>query len=284
MTATLTFWGTRGSVPVSGTETAHYGGNTPCLVLESPGLPPIILDAGTGLRAYGATLNNGGFSGVLLLSHTHWDHIQGLPFFAPLWRSGSRLAILGPRPEHRGLAETLARQMDPDVFPVPFERFAGEVSVTEITETSFALGDTGVLALRLHHPGVAFGYRLSPAGGGREVAYLTDNELRLGSEPFAGSWRRELVGALSGVHTLVHDAAYDEATAATRRGWGHSTPEEAVALAADVGCRRLVLFHHEPGSDDLTVNRMLSGARALARTLAPDLEVMAAADGSRLSL
>lgn len=284
MTATLTFWGTRGSVPVAGPDTVHYGGNTPCLVLESPGLPPIILDAGTGLRAYGATINNGDFAGVLLLSHTHWDHIQGLPFFGPLWRPGSRLAILGPRPAHHGLAETLARQMAPDVFPVPFERFAGEVSVTEITETSFALGDTGVRAIRMHHPGVAFGYRLTPAGGGREVAYLTDNELHLGGEPFAAPWRRELVTALHGVHTLVHDAAYDQATAAVRRGWGHSTPEEAVTLALDAGARRLVLFHHEPGSDDATVDRMLHEAKVFAHKRAPDLEVMAAADGSRLSL
>ncbi len=284
MTATLTFWGTRGSIPVSGPDTVHYGGNTPCLVLESPRLPPIILDAGTGLRAYGATVMDGDFAGVLLLSHTHWDHIQGLPFFGPLWRPGSRLAILGPRPAHSGLAETLARQMAVDVFPVPFERFAGEVSVTEITEASFALGDTAVRAFRLHHPGVAFGYRLTPAGGGREVAYLTDNELRLSGEPFAATWRRELVTALQGVHTLVHDAAYDEATAAARRGWGHSTPKEAVELAADAGARRLVLFHHEPGSDDTTVDRMLHEARTFAQQRAPDLEVLAAADGSRLSL
>ncbi len=284
MTTTLTFWGTRGSIPVSGADTRRYGGNTPCLVLEQPDLPAIILDAGTGLRAYGATLGNTAAAAVLLLSHTHWDHIQGLPFFGPLWRPGSRLAILGPQPAHRGLAETLARQMDPDVFPVPFERFAGEVSVTEITETSFAIGDTSARSLRLHHPGRAFGYRLTPAGGGREVAYLTDNELTLAGEPYGERWRQDLVAALHGTHTLVHDAAYDDVTAAGRRGWGHSTPGQAVALAADARCRRLVLFHHEPGNDDAVIDRMLNDAKALAQRAVPDLEVIAAADGLRLTL
>lgn len=287
MTArTLACWGTRGSVPVPGPATVRYGGDTACLVLEAAGEPPLLLDAGTGLRAYGASLDpQAAFDATLLLSHTHWDHIQGLPFFAPLWRAGTRLRILGPRPAHGSLADTLAQQMAPDVFPVPFTRFAAEVRVVELAdqETVEVSGVT-VRPLRLHHPGVAFGYRLAPRDSGREVAYLTDNELAPAEPAFGRAWREGLVGALRGVHTLVHDAAYDTATAESRRGWGHSTPDEAIGLARDAGCARLVLFHHEPSRDDAALDRLLDDARAHARAVAPGLEVLAAADGLRITL
>ncbi len=282
MTARLTFWGTRGSIPVPGPATVRHGGNTPCVALESAaGL--VILDAGSGLRPLGETLRGRGTAFVLLLTHVHWDHIQGLPFFAPLFEPATRGRVLGPRPQGNPLARILDRQMDPDVFPVPFSGLPARLDVTEITEGPLALPEVEGTAFRLHHPGVTLGYRLRPPGGGREVAYVTDNELRPDGD-FGAGWRAGLLRWLEGADTLVHDAMYDEATLARRAGWGHSGWREAVDLAVEAGCRRLVLFHHDPGHDDATLDGIGSAAAAHAARVRPGLEVLVARDGLELTL
>ena len=283
MTVTLTFWGTRGSIPVSGHTTARTGGSTPCITLEAAGVPLTILDAGTGIRALGASIGDRPLTGgQLLISHTHWDHIQGLPFFTPLWHHGTSLTIMGPRPEHASLASVLERQMEADVFPVPFARFAEPPHVRETVANPFDLPGYTVHPFRLNHPGVTFGYRLERPGMG-SLAYVTDNELGPGHNYSAG-WRDALRVWLSDVRTLVHDAMYLEEEVAQRRGWGHSTAGEAIALAADCGAQRLVLFHHDPGRSDDAVDAMLVAARVEATRRAPALEVLAARDGLVLNL
>lgn len=283
MTVKLTFWGTRGSIPVSGPATARTGGSTPCVTLEAPAAPLTILDAGTGIRALGAWIGDRSLTGgQLLISHTHWDHIQGLPFFTPLWHQGTSLTIMGPRPEHASLATVLERQMDPDVFPVPFTQFAEPPRVRETAAEPFELPGYAVHPLRLNHPGVTFGYRLERPDMGT-VAYVTDNELGPGHN-YSTAWRDGLQAWLSGVHTLVHDAMYLDEELPQRRGWGHSTASEAVGLAASSGVKRLVLFHHDPGRTDDAVEMMLSAAREDAARRAPGLEVLAARDGLVLQL
>lgn len=283
MTVTLTFWGTRGSIPVSGPATARTGGSTPCVALEAPGAPLTILDAGTGIRALGASIGDRPLTGgQLLISHTHWDHIQGLPFFTPLWHQGTSLTIVGPRPEHASLTSVLERQMDPDVFPVPFTQFAEPPRVREAAAEAFELPGYAVLPHRLNHPGVTFGYRLERPGMGA-LAYVTDNELGPG-HAYSHEWRAGLVRWLSGTHTMVHDTMYLEQEVSQRRGWGHSTPGEAVTLAADAGVARLLLFHHDPGRTDDAVDAMLTAAREDAARRAPGLEVLAARDGLVLQL
>lgn len=283
MTVTLTFWGTRGSIPVSGPATVRTGGSTPCVTLEAPGAPLTILDAGTGIRALGASIGNRPLTGgQLLISHTHWDHIQGLPFFTPLWHQGTSLVIAGPRPEHASLSRVLERQMDADVFPVPFTQFAEPPRVQEITAEPLDLPGYRVLPFRLNHPGRTFGYRIERPGM-NTLAYVTDNELGPGHN-FSAAWRADLVAWLSGAHTLVHDAMYLDEELPQRRGWGHSTASEAIALAADAGASRLVLFHHDPGRSDEAVDEMLTAARALAARTAPGLEVLAARDSLVLQL
>jgi phosphoribosyl 1,2-cyclic phosphodiesterase len=283
VTVTLTFWGTRGSIPVSGPATARTGGSTPCVTLEAPDAPLTILDAGTGIRALGASIGDRPLTGgQLLISHTHWDHIQGLPFFTPLWHQGTSLTIAGPRPERASLASVLERQMEADVFPVPFAQFAEPPQVREVATAPFELPGYVVSPFRLNHPGVTFGYRLErPAMG--SFAYVTDNELGPGHN-FSPSWRDQLGTWVAGVHTLVHDAMYLDHELAGRRGWGHSTASEAVALAADAGAARLVLFHHDPGRSDDAVDAMVASTRALAARRAPGLEVLVACDGLVLQL
>ena len=284
---TLTFWGTRGSIPTPGPRTARYGGNTPCVGITDGSGKLVVLDAGSGLRPLGAGLaaQRRPVSVHLLLSHTHWDHIQGFPFFKPLGLRGNTLHIYGATQEGVPLEEILHRQMEPTVFPVPLEALAATLTVTAVAEGSFEVDGFRVRAFRLRHPGTTLGYRLQPANGGREVAYLTDNELGPGGTyPVSPDWRMRLVSFLEGVDTLIHDAMYTDAIIETRAGWGHSTPTEAVALAAEAGCRRLVLFHHDPENDDEVVDQLVLDARAAAALAAPKLEVEGASEGRRLSL
>ena len=288
MTYRVRFWGTRGSIPTPGPQTARYGGNTACVSLSGPDGRLVILDAGSGLRPLGHELmvhRNGPITADILISHTHWDHIQGLPFFKPLSAPGNTFCILGAAQEGVALEEILRRQMDPMVFPVPLRALAAAIQVREITEGEVSLPGLTVCAFRLRHPGTTLGFRLAPEDEGRDFAYLTDNEL--GEEaryPVGPDWRRRLVEFLGGTDTLIHDAMYAEQIVQARCGWGHSTPRQAVTLAAEAGCRRLILFHHEPEHDDEALDRLLEDTRAHAARAAPGLQVEAATEGMELPL
>jgi phosphoribosyl 1,2-cyclic phosphodiesterase len=283
----LTFWGTRGSIPTPGPQTARYGGNTACLSIRGDGRL-LILDAGSGLRPLGHELMSrraSPLSADILLSHTHWDHIQGLPFFKPLSARGNTFCVYGARQEGVPLEEILRRQMDPMVFPVPLEALAATIHVSDIEDGELALDGFRASAFRLRHPGTTFGYRLAPLTGGREIAYLTDNELGAGGTyAVAADWRARLVEFLAGTDTLIHDAMYADQFICARAGWGHSTPRQAVDLAVEAGCARLVLFHHEPEHDDDAIDRLLADTRSYARSLAPALAIDAAAEGMTIAL
>jgi len=248
----------------------------------------VILDAGSGLRPLGHELmkeRNGVLSADILLSHTHWDHIQGLPFFKPLSSRNTSVNIYGAAQEGVPLKDILGRQMDPMVYPVPLNALAASLAVIEISEGEFELDDFRVCTFRLRHPGTTLGYRLAPSSGGREVAYLTDNELGPGgSYEVPSDWRTRLVQFVEGADTLIHDAMYLDQIIQARAGWGHSTPRQAVDLAAEGRCARLVLFHHEPEHDDAAMDRLLAETRAYAGQVAPRLVVEAASEGMRFYL
>lgn len=288
MSYSVRFWGTRGSIPTPGPQTARYGGNTACVSVSGDDGRLVILDAGSGLRPLGHELmvrRNGAITADILLSHTHWDHIQGLPFFKPLSAPGNTFCVHGAAQEGVALEEILRRQMDPMVFPVPLRALAAAIQVQEITEGEIQLSGFTARAFRLRHPGTTLGFRLAPATGDRDFAYLTDNELGEGARyPVGPDWRPRLVRFLQGADTLIHDAMYAEQIAHARCGWGHSTPQEAVALASEAGCRRLILFHHEPEHDDDALDRLLDETRAFAARIAPGLEVEAASEGMELPL
>ena len=293
MAYTVTFWGARGSIPTPGPRTARYGGNTSCVAVEGPGGQLVILDAGTGIRGLGSTLverQNGSVQAEILLSHTHWDHIQGLPHFKPFFAPGNAVRIWGSKQGAKSLDEILHLQMEPAVFPIPLTAVSAALSVQEVrpgSEFTVGGGMFRALAMQIRHPGTTLAYRLAPAAGGRTMAYVTDNELGPGgSYETAPGWRRELVRFLNGVDLLIHDAMYTPAELDSHRGWGHSSYEEAVELAAEAGASRLVLFHHEPEHDDGAMDALLAAARRAAqrRGGTSALEVVAAQEGMDLSL
>lgn len=288
MSYSVTFWGTRGSIPTPGPQTARYGGNTPCLSVSAGGDRLVILDAGSGIRPLGRALldkHPEAMTAEILLTHTHWDHIQGLPFFGPLNRTGNTVRIFGPRQGDVSLETIVDRQTDATVFPIPIKALAAELTVTEVTPGAFEVDGFRVESCRLRHPGMTLAYRLTPQEGGASMAYVTDNELGPGgSYDVPADWRRQLKRFLDGVELLVHDGMYSDQLAEARAGWGHSTPGQAVELAAECGARRLVLFHHEPDHDDAAIDRLLEGARTVAAKAAPTLRVDAAMEGLQLNL
>jgi phosphoribosyl 1,2-cyclic phosphodiesterase len=288
MTHEVTFWGTRGSIPTPGPDTARYGGNTACISIGSSDGRLVILDAGSGLRPLGHELmkqRNGILTTDILLSHTHWDHIQGLPFFKPLSSRDTSVCIYGAAQEGVPLKEILGRQMDPMVFPVPLNALAASLMVVEIEQGEFEIEDFKICAFRLRHPGTTLGYRLIPSTGGRQIAYVTDNELGPGGNyEVAADWRARMVEFIDGADTLIHDAMYLDQIIQARAGWGHSTPRQAVDLAREGGCRRLILFHHEPEHDDTALDRLVQDTRDYAARVAPALNVEAAMEGMRFSL
>ena len=288
MTTTLTFWGTRGSIPTPGPTTTRYGGNTACVAVGLGDDHLVVLDAGTGIRALGQDLVHRGSRPNrvdILLSHTHWDHIQGLPFFQPLHHADRTVRIYGARQGTVALEEILNQQMAPVVFPVPMQKLAADIRITEVTEGAFAIGAVRVEAIRLRHPGVTLGYKLIPANGGGTLAYVTDNELGQGGDyDVPADWRARLVKFLHGVETLIHDGMFSEESIRARHGWGHSTPRQAVELAIESGVPRLVLFHHEPANGDDAIDRLLADAQSHARRAGTGLSVGAAQEGATLTL
>lgn len=286
----VTFWGVRGSLPVPAPHATRYGGNTPCVEL-SAGEGSILIDAGTGIRAAGEALLARGQSEIhLLLSHTHWDHVQGLPHFAPLYQAGYRLTIHGPRTPGRSLRETLSRQQEPAFFPVTLDKTGAEVRIEELEDGDrLECAGMQVTARRLNHPGVALGYRVE--AGGRAAAYLCDVDLAgdlllgegmtSGPPETEGEWRERLETAY---RDLAHNA--DLLICDTfftpeeyKPEWGHSRIEDALRLAASLQVRRLALFHHQPQRTDEELASLL----AQCRTQAPaGLEVIAAAEGMEI--
>jgi phosphoribosyl 1,2-cyclic phosphodiesterase len=287
----VTIWGARGSIPTPGPGTARYGGNTPCVAVtdhDAKGAHLVVLDAGTGIRLLGRHLVDRASRPLtvdLLVTHTHWDHIQGLPFFAPFFGKGNAVRIWGAQQGDVPLDRILREQMSPVVFPVPLDQLSAELTVEHVSPGTFEIDGFAVQTMRLRHPGTTLGYRLTPSRGGASMAYITDNELGPGGDYEVGpDWRADLVGFLSGVDVLIHDATYDNEELTAHRGWGHSSHAESVALAVEAGVARLVLFHHRPEHDDARMDGILAEARAVAEGLGGGVEIMAASEGLQLTL
>ena len=286
MAYAVTFWGTRGSIPTPGAQTVRYGGNTPCVAVEAEG-QLIILDAGTGIRQLGAGLvgSNGSVRAEILLTHTHWDHIQGLPYFKPFFAAGNEIRIRASRQGAATLENILRLQMHPAVFPVPLEALSAQVHVEHVDAGEFTVGPFTVRAMRLRHAGVTLGYRLTPTGGGPSLAYITDNELGPGGDyDVSANWRRELLDFVSRADMMIHDTMYTPAELEEHRGWGHSTYAEALAVAAEAGVKKLVLFHHDPDHGDTEMDALLADARHAAKKREAGVDVLAAQEGMTVNL
>jgi phosphoribosyl 1,2-cyclic phosphodiesterase len=260
-------------------DTVRYGGNTTCVEIRT-GSDIIILDAGTGLRKLGQSLlkefKQKPLNLTLLLSHTHWDHIQGLPFFAPIYESRCRLRILGSEGARKGLVDALTGQMESTYFPVPFSKLPSNIEIEELHDFSFAVGTTLARAQRANHPGVTVGYRLfSPQG---IIVFFPDTEPRQGGDD------REMIDFCRDADVLILDSQYDATEYKKHVGWGHGCLDESVSLALKAGVKKLILFHHDPDHDDRKIDAFVTYARRLVAKAGGRLKVEAAREGMTLSL
>jgi phosphoribosyl 1,2-cyclic phosphodiesterase len=257
----------------------RYGGNTSCVEVRS-GREIIILDGGTGLRALGRALltefKDQPLNLTMLLTHMHWDHIQGLPFFAPIYHPHCRLRILSCEGARKGLSNVLTSQMESTYFPVPFEKLPSNIEIQEVKDFNFDIGPVCVHAQRVNHPGICVGYRLSSPDG--SVAFFPDAEPRKPGDD------RETIEFLHGADVLILDSQYDAAEYQRHIGWGHGCVDDSVALALKAGVKHLCLFHHDPDHDDKRIDAFAKHARQLVAKQGAKLKVDAAREGMTIQL
>ncbi len=256
----VTLWGTRGSLASPGLDTVRYGGNTSCVEVRAADGALLILDAGTGIRRLSAAVGPGVERVDLLLTHLHMDHIQGLGFFAPLYRPGQEVHVWGPPSTTLDLRARLGRYLSPPLFPVRLRDLPCRLTLHDVPLEGFEVGGLKIVAALVCHPGPTVGYRI--VEGTASMAYLSDHEPALGSREFPGDpdWTSGFDLA-RGVDLLVHDAQYSEEEYPEHVGWGHSSIAHALAFAGLAGVKRLVTFHHDPGHDDLMLDRLFDEAR-----------------------
>jgi phosphoribosyl 1,2-cyclic phosphodiesterase len=297
--ARLRFWGTRGSIAVPSPETLRYGGNTTCVELRADG-EIIVLDAGSGIRPLGIALDRE-FQALpielsLLITHAHWDHIQGFPFFKPAYDSKNEIRIFGFDGAGATFREIMTEPMRSPFFPITMRELSAKMDINKLSEMKFSLGKVDIHASFVNHPGVCAGYRIFTSGG--SVAFLPDHEpyefflhtaggKQLSAEQakkIAAERHGELVQFLRGSDILILDSQYTDQEYETHIGWGHGSISSAVSLALEAQVQTLLLFHHDPSHDDDMIDTMVESARELVIKSGSHLEVAGAQEGSEILL
>lgn len=272
----ISFYGVRGSTPCGCDANRRYGGNTACVALETHDGPPIVLDLGTGLRFFGLTQPlDGSFQGAALVSHLHWDHIQGLPFFTPVDRPGARFDIYAPPGEGGTVAESFDAFMCPPYFPIRASDLRGEITFHDCQPGTMEVFDATVETRMVPHIGPTNGYRIER--GGVKVAYISDHQA-----PYdLNSVTEDALALCDGVDVLIHDAQFVEDEWEQKAHWGHCTAGYALRVARQSGAKNLVLFHHDPHHDDDTIDAI---SAEISSAAAGSLDsVVAAAEGLKLT-
>ena len=273
----VTFYGVRGSTPSPTGLNARYGGNTSCVVLDIDDEDPIIFDLGTGLQAWGKTQPlDGTFSATALVTHFHFDHVQGLPFLAAADRPGSRLDVYGPGDTGTTVKDLFTGFVRPPYFPVGIDQLRGRYGLHDILNDDFAVGSAKVKARTVPHVGLTVGYRVDC--GGASVAYISDHQAPQDLQGIDDN----VIELCEGVDLLIHDAQYLPQDWEAKSHWGHCTVDYAIDVAVSSGAKALALFHHDPSRTDPEVDRLATEARC--RGAKSGIEVFAAAEGLRIDM
>ncbi len=282
----LKFWGTRGSIPTPGPDTVRYGGNTSCIELRHGG-HILIFDAGSGIRTLGSELTNEfGSRHIcvhLFVSHTHWDHIQGFPFFSPSYVAGNRISIYSVHGAGKPLEKVFLGQMDGDYFPVLLSDMAAELKFFEMKD-EVKIGPLVVDLEHLNHPGLSVAFRVRVEG--ETIVYMTDHEpfYRLHPGDFGERAEQRITEFARGADLYIREAQYTESEYAMKKGWGHSTYHDAIRSAVQAGVQRLAIFHHEPAHTDKFMDRMMEECKQTVQANNHSLECFAAKEGDVIEI
>ncbi len=264
-TVSITFWGVRGTLPVPGRNTVRYGGNTSCVSIKFPDDILFIFDAGTGIKELSnriisekRTITNA----TIFISHPHWDHINGLPFFAPLYMNENSFEICGPSNGGMSIRQLISGQMDGIYFPVNIKRFGTAVSFRDLGEETFHISTIKIRTILLNHPGRCLGYRMDH--GGKSICYVTDNEIYPEySRDYNEVYLDKLANFVSDTDVLITDCTYTAEEYMEKIGWGHSSVNQVAELADRAGVKNLYLFHHDPDQTDDDIDNKLKMAQAV---------------------
>jgi phosphoribosyl 1,2-cyclic phosphodiesterase len=291
----ITFWGTRGSIPTPGPSTIRYGGNTPCVELRTDDGYLVIIDGGSGLRVLGNALlaTRKPSRGSILLSHTHWDHIQGFPFFKPAFIPGNEFTLYGPQDTSQRIQKVLEGQMEHRYFPVSLSMMGSKISFHELKEEDFTVENLKIGVHYMNHTSLTLGFRITE--GNRSICYCSDTEphslvmegTESDKEPlrnFVHSGDRRFVDFIRGADLLIIDAQYTKDEYQMKKGWGHSDIEYAVLVALLGGVKRLCLFHHDPEHPDNLVDSFVQSCRDKVTEYGRNLEVFAASEGQEVAI
>ncbi|MCP4131585.1 MAG: MBL fold metallo-hydrolase [bacterium] len=262
----IKFWGARGSIPTPGKQFNKYGGNTSCVEVRC-GETLLVIDAGTGIKNLGQSLvkefGNSPVELHLLISHTHWDHIQGFPFFSLIFMKDKHIHIYGGH-FYSEIKTLLAGQMQKEYFPVSLDELAAKldfIDLEDLDENVFFINDIKIEFTYLMHPTLSFGFRIEYKG--KIFVYATDNEL-IDNKNIPGFNKRNISNLVENADILIADCQYTEEEYPSRIGWGHSTVERVVALSKETGVKRLYMYHHDPYHDDKQIDRMVKDAKKKA--------------------
>ncbi len=279
----ITFWGVRGSIAAPGPQTVIFGGNTTCLEVVLSSGKTVVIDAGTGIRQLGdALLRNENHRDVyLLLTHIHWDHLIGFPFFAPLFQNDVHIKLDGFKKGLDGLKRILSSSYIDGTWPICFEDLKARIEPTHVLpRQTLVLDDTRIDAHNIQHPQGGLGFRF--VEDSNVFVFLTDNELM--EHGWLGTSFKDFVKFCHGADVLVHDCQYTPEEMDKRKGWGHSDFRFVANLAIEAGVKRLILFHHDPWRTDDALVKLVGNCRDLVSSKCPDITVEAAREGAVLTL